>query len=288
MGLILDKMSKPEQASLHYKHAIETCEEDPQSLLIKSNTYKKAATNYAVTLEKLGRRDESISTLSDIRNDFCNEVRVFNNLGIIQKRKGDVKEAEQCYKSAINVEPNSFFPNYNMAIMLAEDSQSAAEALKHFNVALRNARKAKESLYEMNVLLSMAVIEEQSRDYEAAYNSLRQAMVLDPENMKIHSKLGQIEPFVQPNIHPTNPFITARDNDIAARNEIQEESRAQLSRVSLMHAQESFDVLSPQKSKSISKRREQRILAGEKDLLVQSMAIKDEEKKDGAVHSSIH
>ena len=65
------------------------CQNDPQQLLLKSNTYKKAATNYAVTLEKLGHRDESIITLSDIRNDFCNEVRVYNNLGVIQKRKGD-------------------------------------------------------------------------------------------------------------------------------------------------------------------------------------------------------
>lgn len=57
-----------------------------------------------------------------IKGNFCNEVRVYNNLGIIQKRKGDLAQASQNYKAAIDVEPKSFFPNYNMAVMLAPDA----------------------------------------------------------------------------------------------------------------------------------------------------------------------
>jgi Flp pilus assembly protein TadD len=56
---------------------------------VKSTTYKKAGTNYAVTLEKLSKRDEAVKTLITLKSTFNNEVRVFNNLGIIQKRKGD-------------------------------------------------------------------------------------------------------------------------------------------------------------------------------------------------------
>ena len=74
---------------------------------------------------------------------------------------------------AISVEPNSFFPNYNMAVMLAEDNLSVPEALKHYETALKHAKKAKESLYEMNVLLSMAVLYEQTQDYDSAYSALR-------------------------------------------------------------------------------------------------------------------
>ena len=67
---------------------METCEADPKNQLTKSVTYKKAGTNYAVTLEKLNKRDDAVATLTNLKNAFGNEVRVFNNLGIIQKRKG--------------------------------------------------------------------------------------------------------------------------------------------------------------------------------------------------------
>ena len=68
---------------------MDLCEKDPQGLLCRSATYKKAGTNYAVTLEKLEQREEAINTLKTIKDSFYNEVRVSNNLGIIQKRKGD-------------------------------------------------------------------------------------------------------------------------------------------------------------------------------------------------------
>ena len=80
---------------------MDACEQDPKGHLIKSATYKKAATNYAVTLEKLQRRDDAVATLNKIKNVFCNEVRVYNNLGIIQKRNNELGEAMQNYKAAI-------------------------------------------------------------------------------------------------------------------------------------------------------------------------------------------
>jgi len=52
-------------------------------------------------------------------------------LGIIQKRQGDVGEAIKSYKSAIATDPDSFFPNYNLAVLLAGESQFE-EALNYF------------------------------------------------------------------------------------------------------------------------------------------------------------
>jgi len=46
-------------------------------------------------------------------------VRVFNNLGIIHKRKGDAEKALENYKAALKADPKSFFPNYNMGIQLS-------------------------------------------------------------------------------------------------------------------------------------------------------------------------
>ena len=54
--------------------AMVVCEQD--EVLKKSATYKKASTNYAVTLEKLDRRELAVATLEAIKNTFHNEVRV--------------------------------------------------------------------------------------------------------------------------------------------------------------------------------------------------------------------
>lgn len=83
IGMIYDKMGKTKEASDSYKKSLKKCEEDPNKKLIQSATYKKAGTNYAVTLEKLGERDEAIKMLQELKVSFGNEVRVYNNLGII-------------------------------------------------------------------------------------------------------------------------------------------------------------------------------------------------------------
>ena len=120
--MIHDKMQHVQQASDSYKLAMETCEGDPRKQLTKSVTYKKAGTNYAVTLEKLSRRDEAVTTLSSLKVRFNQEIRVFNNLGIILKRKGAVSDAQASYDNALRIDPKSFFPNYNMGVLLAQDS----------------------------------------------------------------------------------------------------------------------------------------------------------------------
>jgi Flp pilus assembly protein TadD len=40
----------------------------------------------AVVLEKLGRREEALQLMRELLKTFSNEVRVHNNLGILQKR----------------------------------------------------------------------------------------------------------------------------------------------------------------------------------------------------------
>ena len=89
-----DKMGKSEQAGKFYRSAMDVCKSDPEGILVKSATFKKASTNYAVTQEKIGERQAAIDVLNSVRGEFLNEVRVFNNLGIIQRRRGDLEEAK--------------------------------------------------------------------------------------------------------------------------------------------------------------------------------------------------
>ena len=117
--MIFDKMGNVQAASDSYKKSMETCEADQAQQLIKSATYKKAGTNYAVTMEKLGKREGAMQTLDKLKDSFGNEVRVFNNLGIIQKRMGNNDEAMINYETALKVDAQSFFPNYNMGVLLS-------------------------------------------------------------------------------------------------------------------------------------------------------------------------
>lgn len=119
IGMIYDRMNDVEQASEYY-HRAQTCSEnDPDEQLVNSVTYMKASTNYAVTLEKLSKRDEAVETLSKLKDSFVDEMRVHNNLAIIQKRSGETVQAQQNFEKALANDPDSFYPNYNMGLLKA-------------------------------------------------------------------------------------------------------------------------------------------------------------------------
>lgn len=56
--MIQDKLNNIKEAAENYKKSLEKCENDQK--LMKSTTNKKAGTNYAVALEKLGMRNQAI------------------------------------------------------------------------------------------------------------------------------------------------------------------------------------------------------------------------------------
>lgn len=61
--MIYDRLGDIQKASHYYKITIEKCTDVKKSQSEKLNNnsqYMKAMTNYAVTLEKLGKRQESI------------------------------------------------------------------------------------------------------------------------------------------------------------------------------------------------------------------------------------
>ncbi len=55
-----------------------------------------------------------------MNDEFGVDVRLYNNLGIIQKRNGEVDQAKASYQLALDKDPNSFYPNYNYAMILKE------------------------------------------------------------------------------------------------------------------------------------------------------------------------
>ena len=101
----------------------------------------KAATNYAVTLERLAKRQEAVLMLGELKERFGGEMRVTNNLAIIQKRNGDAEEAQANFRNALEAEPDSFHPNYNLGLLLSQnrtDPESLRQSLEHFTMALKS------------------------------------------------------------------------------------------------------------------------------------------------------
>ncbi len=117
IGMIYDRLGDIQKASTFYKKAIDKCQEDQQQQ--KSQHMMKAMTNYAVTLEKLGMRQQAIQVFEQLQKSYKNEIRIFNNLGIIHKRNGNTDAAEINYRKAIELDGGSFFPNYNMGVLKA-------------------------------------------------------------------------------------------------------------------------------------------------------------------------
>jgi tetratricopeptide (TPR) repeat protein len=176
---------------------MQKCEEDEDSDLTKSATYKKAGTNKAVTLEKLGSRDEAVETLNKLKGNFGNEVRVYNNLGIIQKRNGDKEGAFASYEHALTVDPKSFFPNYNLGVLLAQDRTQHDRSIEFLQKALDQANKANETLYEINVLINMALIFEINASHDEALQKMERAQLLDPANQNIEHKIMQLKEMIE-------------------------------------------------------------------------------------------
>ena len=110
---------------------------------------------------------------------FKDEIRIYNNLGIIYKRSGNLEAAKSNYDIALNIDKNSFFPNYNMGVLKAHQKDNELnpktnnlsnieECLMYFENALRIAREQKEEVYEINVLVNMALIYERTIEYDKA------------------------------------------------------------------------------------------------------------------------
>ena len=80
------------------------------------------------------------------------------------------------YETALKVDPHSFFPNYNMGVLLAQDKNSVDESLQYFNRALDQAHRAQEYLYEINVLINISLLHEAGSNYHDAIVALQRAL----------------------------------------------------------------------------------------------------------------
>ena len=65
--------------------------------------------------------------------------------------------------------------------------------MTYFQRALSQAQKAQETLYEINVLVNIALLHESQENTEQAIEYMEKALVIDPENAKIQEKIQKLK-----------------------------------------------------------------------------------------------
>ena len=112
-------------------------------------SFQKAADIY-IGKEKMQEAEEVLYEILQISPD---SVNVFNSLGVLYRKKGDLKTALSQYRKAVKVHPNEPHIYYNIGRLYFEMKQSK-EAKVNFKKALEldpNFDEAKEVLDAMTL-----------------------------------------------------------------------------------------------------------------------------------------
>nr|WP_319392530.1 tetratricopeptide repeat protein [uncultured Desulfobacter sp.] len=82
--------------------------------------------------DKLGKAEDM---LNELLESGTNSLNVFNTLGVLYRKKGDIKEAMKQYKKALRIHPDEPYIYYNIG-RLYLDAKNATKAKTYFQAAL--------------------------------------------------------------------------------------------------------------------------------------------------------
>ncbi len=115
---------------------------DPAALNVEELLYAATLTN---------DKAEKIAIYKKATEQFANDYRGFNNLGMVYMEEGNVAEARRCFQNALQIEPNNPDVNYNagVAAMADGDLKKAEEHLGKAAGTQANLSAAMGTLYTM-------------------------------------------------------------------------------------------------------------------------------------------
>ena len=115
---------------------------DPAALNVEELLYAATLTN---------DKAEKIAIYKKATEQFANDYRGFNNLGMVYMEEGNVAEARRCFQNALQIEPNNPDVNYNagVAAMADGDLKKAEEYLGKAAGTQANLSAAMGTLYTM-------------------------------------------------------------------------------------------------------------------------------------------
>jgi len=98
----------------------------------KAEEYTQTAAEIYMDTDKLGAAEE---LLNELLESGSNSLNVFNTLGVLHRKKGNVKQALKQYKKALKIHPDEPFIYYNIG-RLYLDTKDTAKAKVYFQAAL--------------------------------------------------------------------------------------------------------------------------------------------------------
>ncbi|MCG8683894.1 MAG: tetratricopeptide repeat protein [Desulfobacterales bacterium] len=100
--------------------------------LEKSEEYMQTAAEIYMDTDKLGSAEE---LLTELLESGSNSLNVFNTLGVLHRKKGNMKQALKQYKKALKVHPDEPYIYYNIG-RLYLDAKDTENAKTYFQAAL--------------------------------------------------------------------------------------------------------------------------------------------------------
>lgn len=98
----------------------------------KAEEYLQIAAEIYMDTDKLGAAEELLNTVLE---SGSNSLNIFNTLGVLHRKKGDMENALRHYKKALKVHPDEPYIYYNIG-RLYLDMKKSAQARKYFQAAL--------------------------------------------------------------------------------------------------------------------------------------------------------
>lgn len=98
----------------------------------KAEQYAQTAAEIYMDTDKLGEAEE---LLTELLESGSNSLNVFNTLGVLHRKKGNMKEAMKQYKKALKVHPDEPYIYYNIG-RLYLDIKNTTKAKAYFQAAL--------------------------------------------------------------------------------------------------------------------------------------------------------
>ncbi len=155
----------------------------PTPKVAKSSTDHATREQQAIALINQGKHEEAEAIYRSLIAAGTRNFNTYNNLGVILKRRGDLRGAVMFYKTAIQLKPNYSEAHSNLAVALKEQGDLAA-AIASFNTAIQ----LKPNLPELHNNLGNALKDQ--GDLAAAIASYDTALQLNPNYPDAHYNLG--------------------------------------------------------------------------------------------------
>lgn len=159
-----------------------------QALLLSNNSPEDLATinyNFGFTYRQMGNNDEAIHCFENVIEQNPKDVLAYNHLGAIHALQGDQSKAIEIYLRGLQFDPNHPILHFNIARSYAETGETK-KALSHYEAALRAKPGWLDAIEEYaNLLLKNNKVSE-------AEETVQNALKLNPDDVKMHTSLGNV------------------------------------------------------------------------------------------------